>query len=156
MKFVCAFYHISTTNKCWKCFPLKSYLPIWIGKCFKNLPLKKSLYPWQVCTRARSDARDRSVPLKKSSPDLNSYLKSYFPIWTGKCFKNLPLKSQCTRDRSLPLKKSSPDLNSYLKSYFPKERWLGKKSFANILALADIWRILVFVQCSNIQAQEFL
>ena len=118
MKFVCAFYHISTTNKCWKCFPLKSYLPIWIGKCFKNLPLKKSLYPWQVCTRARSDARDRSVPLKKSSPDLNSYLKSYFPIWTGKCFKNLPLKKFC-----------------------------------KYLALADIWRILVFVQCSNIQAQ---
>ena len=113
MKFVCAFYHKSTTNKCWKCFPLKSYLPIWTGKCFKNLPWKKSLYPWQVCIRARSDARDRSVPLKKSSPDLNSYLKSYFP----------------------------------------KERWLGKKSFANILALADIWRILVFVQCSNIQAQ---
>ena len=109
MKFVCAFYHKSTTNKCRKCFPLKSYFPIWTGKCFKNLPLKKSLYPWQVCTRARSDARDRSVPLKKSSPDL--------------------------------------------KSYFPKERWLGKKSFANILALADIWRILVFVQCSNIQAQ---
>ena len=118
MKFVCAFYHISTTNKCWKCFPLKSYLPIWIGKCFKNLPLKKSLYPWQVCTRARSDARDRSVPLKKSSPDLNSYLKSYFPIWTGKCFKILP-----------------------------------SKKFCKYLALADIWRILVFVQCSNIQAQ---
>ena len=106
MKFVCAFYHKSTTNKCWKCFPLKSYLPIWTGKCFKNLPLKKSLYPWQVCTRARSDARDRSVPLKKSSPDLNSYLKSYFP----------------------------------------QERWLGKKSFANILALADNLRI----RCSNI------
>ena len=106
MKFVCAFYHKSTTNKCWKCFPLKSYLPIWTGKCFKNLPLKKSLYPWQVCTRARSDARDRSLPLKKSSPDLNSYLKSYFP----------------------------------------QERWLGKNSFANILALADNLRI----RCSNI------
>ena len=31
---------------------------------------------------------------------------------SGKCFKILPLKSQCTRDRSVPLKKSSPYLNS--------------------------------------------
>ena len=46
-----AFDHNSTANKCRKCFPLKSYSPIWTGKCFlKNLPLKKSVYLWQVCT----------------------------------------------------------------------------------------------------------
>ena len=70
MKFVCAFYHKSTTNKCWKCFPLKSYLPIWTGKCFK-------IFPWKShCTR------DRSVPVPGLMPVTGLYpWKSHPLIW---------------------------------------------------------------------------
>ena len=71
MKFVCAFYHKSTTNTRWKCFPLKSYLPIWTGKCFK-------IFPWKShCTR------DRSVPVPGLMPVTGLYpWKSHPLIWT--------------------------------------------------------------------------